>query len=67
MSDTAKGFLLILLLLCIAAFFGSWLTLLSINVLFGTSVPITLETLLACTWLTLTVKGLMTPNTSNSK
>ena len=67
MNAWSKGFLLILSILCIVCFFGSWLTLLSINVLFGLDVPITLETLLACTWLTLTIKGLISPNGFNSK
>jgi len=65
MNDTAKGGMLVLfmaLLVILIIFIGSWLSLLSINTLFGLNIPITLENILAATWLTLTLKGIFTTN-----
>lgn len=62
MSDKAKAIILILVVVFIVALFGSWLTLTSLNVLFGLNIPVTIETVLATTWLTMTLKGIFTPN-----
>lgn len=66
MSDSAKAILLIIFIVFIVALFGSWLTLTALNVLFGLNIPITIETILAATWLTMTLKGIFTPNNFGS-
>ena len=62
MSDKAKAIILILVVVFIVALFGSWLTLTSLNILFGLNIPVTIETVLAATWLTMTLKGILTSN-----
>jgi hypothetical protein len=65
-SDSAKAILLIIFIVFIVALFGSWLTLTALNALFGLNIPITIETILASTWLTMTLKGIFTPNNFGS-
>ena len=62
MSDKAKAIILILVVVFIVALLGSWLTLTSLNILFGLNIPVTIETVLAATWLTMTLKGILTSN-----
>lgn len=38
---------------------GSIFTIMSINVIFGTSIPVNMETVAAITWLTIAVGGVM--------
>jgi len=66
MSDKAKGFILLILIMFLIAFVGSWLTIMSINVVFDLNIPITTETILSVTWLTMTLKGIFSANTLNT-
>jgi hypothetical protein len=38
---------------------GSIFTIMSINVIFGTDIPVSVETVAAITWLTIAIGGLM--------
>ena len=38
---------------------GSIFTIMSINVIFGTDIPVSLETVAAITWLTIVIGGVM--------
>jgi len=61
MSDKVKGLILVFIVVFLVALIGSWFTISSLNVLFNLDVPITIETILAVTWLTITLKGIFSP------
>lgn len=67
MSDTIKGVFLVISVIFIVALFGSWITIISVNALFDLNIPVTIETMLATTWLTMTLKGIFSPNNINTK
>lgn len=62
MSDKIKGLLLVIFTIFIIALVGSWLTIMSVNMLFNLNIPVTFETIIAATWLTMTLKGIFSPN-----
>ena len=62
MKYSVNSIALIVFLVFLIVAIGSWLTILSVNVLFGTEIPVTFETVLAVTWITMTLKGIFTIN-----
>lgn len=62
MKYSVNSIALIVFLVFLIVAIGSWLTILSVNVLFGTEIPVTFETVLAVTWITMTLKGIFTVN-----
>lgn len=62
MTDHAKGLLLVVFFIFLLALVGSWLSIMSLNVLFGLNIPISFETIMAGTWLTMTLKGIFSTN-----
>lgn len=62
MNDHTKGLLLVVLFIFLLSLVGSWLSIMSLNVLFGLNIPITFETIMAGTWLTMTLKGIFSTN-----
>lgn len=67
MNDTVKAVILLVSVIFIVALFGSWITILSVNALFDLNIPVTIETVLATTWLTMTLKGIFSPNNFKTK
>ncbi|NDG31834.1 hypothetical protein EB118_17400 [bacterium] len=66
MSDKVKGLMLVVFTIFLIALIGSWLTILSINIVFDLNIPVTFETIIAVTWLTMTLKGIFSTNTLNT-
>lgn len=62
MKYSVNSIALIVIIVFLIVAIGSWLTILSVNVLFGTEIPVTFETVLAVTWITMTLKGIFTVN-----
>ena len=62
MTDHAKGLLLVVFIIFLLSLVGSWLSIMSLNVLFGLNIPISFETIMAGTWLTMTLKGIFSTN-----
>lgn len=62
MKYSVNSIALIVFIVFLIVAIGSWLTILSVNVLFGTEIPVTFETVLAVTWITMTLKGIFTIN-----
>lgn len=62
MSDAFKVGFVVVFMIFIISLIGSVFTLMSINVLFGLNIPVTIETILSLTWLTMCLKGLISPN-----
>lgn len=67
MSDHAKGLMLLVFIVFLLSLVGSWLSIMSLNVLFGLNIPITFETIMAGTWLTMTLKGIFSTNNFNTE
>ena len=67
MTDHAKGLLLVVFIIFLLSLVGSWLSIMSLNVLFGLNIPISFETIMAGTWLTMTLKGIFSTNSLNTK
>lgn len=66
MSDQVKGLMLVVFIVFLLSLVGSWLSIMSLNVLFGLNIPITFETIIAGTWLTMTLKGIFSTNSLNT-
>ncbi|NBV27538.1 hypothetical protein EBS02_00745 [bacterium] len=62
MNDKVKGLILVVSTLFIFSLVSSFITILSLNVFLEQDIPITHETILACTWLTMFIKGIFTYN-----
>ena len=58
-TDNLALFFGILFAIVIAVAIGSIFTIMSINVIFGTNIPVSMETISAITWLTIAVGGVM--------
>ena len=58
-TDNFALFFGILFAIVTAVAIGSIFTIMSINVIFGTNIPVSMETISAITWLTIAVGGVM--------
>jgi len=58
-TDNLALFFGILFAIVTAVAIGSIFTIMSINVVFGTDIPVSTETVAAITWLTIAVGGVM--------
>lgn len=58
-TDNLALFFGILFAIVTAVAIGSIFTIMSINVIFGTNIPVSMETISAITWLTIAVGGVM--------
>ena len=67
MTDHAKGLILVVFIIFLLSLVGSWFSIMSLNVLFGLNIPISFETIMAGTWLTMTLKGIFSTNSLNTK
>ena len=67
MNDYTKGLLVVVIIIFLLSLVGSWLSIMSLNVLFELNIPITFETIMAGTWLTMTLKGIFSTNSLNTK
>ena len=67
MNDHTKGLLVVVIIIFLLSLVGSWLSIMSLNVLFELNIPITFETIMAGTWLTMTLKGIFSTNSLNTK
>lgn len=67
MNDHTKGLLVVVIIIFLLSLVGSWLSIMSLNVLFELNIPITFETIMAGTWLTMTLKGIFSPNNFKTK
>jgi hypothetical protein len=62
MSDSFKVGFVVVFMIFIVSLIGSVFTLMSINVLFDLDIPVTIETILSLTWLTMCLKGILSPS-----
>jgi hypothetical protein len=58
-TDNLALFFGILFAIVTAVAIGSIFTIMSMNVIFGTNIPVSMETISAITWLTIAVGGVM--------
>ena len=58
-TDSLAVFFGVLAAVITAIAIGSIFTIMSINVIFGTDIPVSMETVAAITWLTVAVGGVM--------
>ncbi len=58
-TDSLGLFLGVLAAIVTVVAIGSIFTIMSINVIFGTNIPVNVETVAAITWLTVAVGGVM--------
>jgi len=62
MSDHVRGAILVIVIVFLISLVGSWLTIMAVNTLFDLNIPITFETIISITWLTMTLKGIFSNN-----
>lgn len=62
MRDSFKVGFVVVFMIFIVSLIGSVFTLMSINVLFDLDIPVTIETILSLTWLTMCLKGILSPS-----
>jgi hypothetical protein len=67
MSDSLKVGFVVVFMIFILSLIGSVFTLMSINVLFDLDIPVTIETILSLTWLTMCLKGIFSPSIYTGK